>query len=116
MVKVIGSRELNRRSQPCTIIIARGDSIRHFTVRPWLALFSGTLVATLATSYVLATSYLVFRDDLITGSVTREARLHRQYDDELARLRSQLDHATSHRVLDQDVLESKVRALVARQE
>jgi murein DD-endopeptidase MepM/ murein hydrolase activator NlpD len=98
-----------------TIIIARGETIRHFNIKPWMALLGGTLALGFAGSYLLATSYLVFRDDLITGSVARQARLQQAYEDRIAALRIQLDRITSRQLLDQKLMDGKVSELIQRQ-
>ncbi|EJN06549.1 metalloendopeptidase-like membrane protein [Phyllobacterium sp. YR531] len=101
--------------EPHTIIIARGDTIRHFTLKPWMGIAAGTFVIGLATCYLLATSYLVFRDDLLHGSVARQARLQQAYEDRIASLRTQLDRVTSRQMLDQKLMEGKISELVERQ-
>ncbi len=101
--------------EPHTIIIARGETIRHFTIKPWMAFLGGTLALGLAGSYLLATSYLVFRDDLITGSIARQARLQQAYEDRIAALRIQLDRVTSRQLLDQKLMDGKVSELIQRQ-
>lgn len=101
--------------EPHTIIIARGDSIRHFTLKPWMALAASTFAIGLATCYLLATSYLVFRDNLIHGSVARQARLQQSYEDRIASLRTQLDRVTSRQMLDQKLMEGKISELIDRQ-
>ena len=101
--------------EPHTIIIARGETIRHFTIKPWMAFLGGTLALGFAGSYLLATSYLVFRDDLITGSVARQARLQQAYEDRIAALRIQLDRITSRQLLDQKLMDGKVSELIQRQ-
>jgi hypothetical protein len=80
-----------RRREPHTVIIARGDDIRHFTVRPWLAAFAGSVLAALAISYLLATTYLVLRDDLVGATVVRQAHMQQAYEDRISALRAQLD-------------------------
>ena len=62
-----------RRSEPHTIIIARGDSIRRFTIRPLVTAFAGS--ALVAVGYLLATSYLVLRDDLLGATAAQQARM-----------------------------------------
>ncbi|TIW88911.1 MAG: M23 family peptidase, partial [Mesorhizobium sp.] len=42
------SAVFGRRKEPHTVIIARGNEIRHFTVRPWLAAFIGSALAAIA--------------------------------------------------------------------
>lgn len=64
-----------KRSEPHTVIIARGDDIRHFTVRPWIVALLGSMLAAVAIGYLLATSYLVLRDDLLGATAARQARM-----------------------------------------
>lgn len=104
-----------RNDQPHTIIIARGESVRHFTIRPWAALAMGGVLATLALSYFSATAYLMFRDDLIHGSVASQARLRQAYEQRIASLRTQLDQATSRQKQEQKQIEAKMAELLERQ-
>lgn len=115
MKKVKNSSIFGSTNEPHTIIIARGETIRHFTVRPWAALLGSTIALGLVGSYLLATSYLVFRDDLISGSVARQARLQQAYEDRIAALRTQLDRVTSRQLLDQKMMDGKVAELIQRQ-
>ena len=109
------SAVFGRRREPHTVIIARGDEIRHFTVRPWLAALAGSALAAVAIGYILATSYLVLRDDLIGATVARQARMQQAYEDRISALRSQVDRITSRQLLDQQLMEEKVGTLLARQ-
>jgi murein DD-endopeptidase MepM/ murein hydrolase activator NlpD len=88
-----------KRSEPHMIIIAQGDRIRHYTVKPWM----------------MATSYLVFRDDLIGASIARQARMQHSYEDRISALRSQVDRIISRQLLDQELMEQKVAQLMDRQ-
>ncbi len=97
------------------VIIARGDQIRHFTIRPWLAALTGSALAVVAISYLAATTYLVLRDDLIGAATARQARIQHAYEDRISALRAQVDRITSRRMLDQQVMESKVGELLERQ-
>lgn len=104
-----------RRNEPHTIIIAHGDHIRHFTVKPWMMAVMGTVSVMFAVGYVFATSYLVFRDDLIGASIARQARMQHAYEDRISALRSQVDRIISRQLLDQQLMEQKVAELVERQ-
>ncbi len=104
-----------KRSEPHTVIIARGDSIRHFTIRPWLAAVIGSALAAVAIGYLLATSYLVLRDDLLGATVARQARMQQAYEDRISALRAQVDRITSRQLLDQQLMENKVSELLNRQ-
>ncbi len=109
------SAVFGRRKEPHTVIIARGDEIRHFTVRPWLVAFAGSAVAAITIGYVLATSYLVLRDDLIGATAARQARVQQAYEDRISALRAHVDRITSRQLLDQHLMESKVSELIERQ-
>ena len=104
-----------KRREPHTIIIARGEEIRHFTLRPWVVAVVGSAVAAMAVGYLLATSYLVLRDGLISASVTRQARMQQAYEDRISALRAEVDRITSRQLLDQKAVETKVSELLARQ-
>lgn len=109
------SAVFGKRREPHTVIIARGDDIRHFTIRPWLAAVVGSVLSAVAIGYLLATSYLVLRDDLIGASIARQARMQQSYEDRIAALRSQVDRITSRQLLDQRLMETKVSELLQRQ-
>ena len=115
-MKVTGqSAVFGRRREPHTVIIARGDQIRHFTIRPWLAALIGSALAAIAIGYLLATSYLVLRDDLIGATTARQARMQQAYEDRISALRTQVDRITSRQLLDQQLMETKVSELLERQ-
>ncbi|RWB02704.1 M23 family metallopeptidase [Mesorhizobium sp.] len=109
------STVFGRRNEPHTVIIARGNEIRHFTIRPWLAAFCGSALAAMAMGYLLATSYLVLRDDLIGATTARQARMQQAYEDRISALRAQVDRITSRQLLDQQLMETKVGELLERQ-
>jgi murein DD-endopeptidase MepM/ murein hydrolase activator NlpD len=109
------SAVFGRRKEPHTVIIARGNEIRHFTIRPWLAAFLGSALAAIAIGYLLATSYLVLRDDLIGATTARQARMQQAYEDRISALRAQVDRITSRQLLDQKLMETKVSELLERQ-
>ncbi|MGB3386733.1 MAG: M23 family metallopeptidase [Pseudaminobacter sp.] len=104
-----------KRKEPHMVIIARGNDIRHFTVRPWMAAFLGSALAAMAVGYLLATSYLVLRDDLIGAATARQARMQQAYEDRISALRAQVDRITSRQLLDQQLMETKVGELLQRQ-
>ena len=105
-----------KRREPHTIIIAHGDNVSHFTVKPWLTMSIGAFLSAIAVGYLLATSYLVLRDDLIGATVSRQARIQQAYEDRIAALRAQVDRITSRQLLDQQMMETKVAELLDRQD
>ena len=108
------SAVFGKRKEPHTVIIARGDDIRHFTIRPWVAAIAGSVLSAVAVGYLLATSYLVLRDDLIGATAARQARMQQAYEDRISSLRAQVDRITSRQLLDQQLMENKVSELIER--
>ncbi|TKT79403.1 M23 family metallopeptidase [Aquamicrobium sp. LC103] len=80
-----------------------------------MAALAGSVVAAAAVGYLLATSYLVLRDDLIGAAAARQARMQQAYEDRISMLRAQVDRITSRQMLDQHLVESKVTELLERQ-
>ena len=104
-----------QRKEPHTVIIAQGQDIRHFTIRPWMAALSVAVFLAATMGYLLSTSYLILRDDLLSTAVARQAKLQHAYEDRIASLRGQVDRITSHRLLDQQFIETKIADLANRQ-
>lgn len=104
-----------QRKEPHTVIIAQGQNIRHFTIRPWMAALSLAIFLAATIGYLLSTSYLILRDDLLSTAVARQAKLQHAYEDRIASLRGQVDRITSHRLLDQQFIETKIADLANRQ-
>lgn len=111
----VQSAVFGKRKEPHTVIIARGDEIRHFTIRPWMAAFVGSAVMALSLGYLGATSYLVLRDNIISASTARQARIQQAYEDRISALRAQVDRITSRQLLDQQLMETRVTELIERQ-
>jgi murein DD-endopeptidase MepM/ murein hydrolase activator NlpD len=97
------------------VIIARGNAVRSFTLRPWLTAFVGIGALLFMAAYIAATGYLVLRDDLISASVGREQNMRQAYEDRIAELRSQVDRVSSRQLLSQDAVDSKMQKIMSRQ-
>ncbi|MBB4233818.1 peptidoglycan DD-metalloendopeptidase family protein [Rhizobium esperanzae] len=108
-------RIFGRRAQEHILILASGNKVRHMTVRPWMAAVAFCFVGVFSIGYLLATSYLVLRDDLIGATMARQARMQHDYEDRIAALRAQVDRITSRQLLDQQVVEDKVDKLMEQQ-
>ncbi|MDK1386607.1 M23 family metallopeptidase [Sinorhizobium sp. 8-89] len=85
------------------------------TVRPWMAALVTSVVGVFGIGYLAATTYLVLRDDLIGGTIARQARMQHEYEDRITALRAQVDRVTSRQLLDQQVVEEKVEKLLQQQ-
>ncbi|WP_319498203.1 hypothetical protein [uncultured Cohaesibacter sp.] len=109
------SREFGRRKEPHRIIIAHGDVVQDFVVRPWIMSSLAFLGVAFSVLYLSATAYLVFRDEIITFSRSEQAQMQSEYEDRIAQLRSQIDRIASRQMLDQQALQSHVQTLMQKQ-
>nr|WP_319388962.1 M23 family metallopeptidase [uncultured Cohaesibacter sp.] len=109
------SREFGRRKEPHRIIIAHGDVVQDFVVRPWIMSSLALLGVVFSVLYLSATAYLVFRDEIITFSRSEQAQMQSEYEDRIAQLRSQIDRIASRQMLDQQALQSHVQTLMQKQ-
>ncbi|MCP4317186.1 MAG: M23 family metallopeptidase [Hyphomicrobiales bacterium] len=109
------SRVFGKRSKQHTIILASGDKVRHWTIRPWMLGIAASFLAVMAIGYLLGTTYLVLRDDLIGATMARQARIQHAYEDRIASLRSQVDRITSRQLLDQQLMDDKMTRLMEQQ-
>lgn len=60
-------------------------------------------------------TYFVFRDDLLTRLISRQADMQYAYEDRIVELRSQIDRLTSRQLLDQEKVEQRIEQLARRQ-
>ena len=104
-----------RRKPPHRIVIAHGENVRSFTIRPWLIASVGGIFATFGILYLAATGYLVFHDDLLAASLARESRMQHAYEDRIAALRADIDRLTSRQLLNQQAVEAEMDRLSGRQ-
>jgi murein DD-endopeptidase MepM/ murein hydrolase activator NlpD len=117
-MRKVDSRSVNsfvRRKPGHKIIVASGDNVRSIVVRPALTIALGTVGLVFFALYLAATGYLVFRDDLLAASISRQARMQHAYEDRIATLRADIDRLTSRQLLNQQAFEEKIGKLLGRQ-
>lgn len=73
------------------------------------------LSALLLAWYLVATLYLVMRDDVVISLINGERRRDYAYEERIAELRSRIDRLTTRQVINQDTIDDRVAGLVARQ-
>ena len=108
-------QQFGKRREPVQIVIAKGSNVRSFFLRPWITTSLTLFAIVFSVTYLAATSYLVFRDDLITFSDQRTNRMRHDYEDRIAYLRSQIDKMTSRSLVDQETLETKLEIMLRQQ-
>jgi hypothetical protein len=100
---------------PLAIVVGRGPSPRIFHIRPWFATIGGILGVLLLGWYLVATAYLVFRDEMLARLINQQTEMQYAYEDRLAALRNQIDRITSRQLVDQNSLDGKLHELISRQ-
>ncbi|WP_432443346.1 M23 family metallopeptidase [Neorhizobium galegae] len=115
MATACDNRVFGKKASRPVLILASGDRVRHMTIRPWMVAAGATLLIILSTGYFAATAYLVMRDDLIGGSLARQSRIRQAYEERISGLRAQIDRITSRQLIDQQLVEDKVKQLVEQQ-
>ncbi|MDE3176935.1 MAG: hypothetical protein KGM15_12615, partial [Pseudomonadota bacterium] len=95
--------------------ISRGETVRAFAVRPSLAAIALAAVPALAIWACGATAFIAFHDQVLTTLLSRETQIQTDYESKLADARAELDRAASRQLLDQNAIETKMRALLSRQ-
>src|SRR5664279_678222 len=114
-VGLLSSHSFARRKPPHRVIIAQGENVRSFTIRPWLIATVGGVSLAFAVVYLSATGYLVFRDDLLAASIASKSRMQHAYEDRIAALRADIDRLTSRQLLNQEAVEAEMDRLSGRQ-
>lgn len=89
-----------------------GRQVRIGPVAFWIMV--GTLVI-MAIWSVATGTYFAFREDVLTRLIGRQAELQFAYEDRIAELRAQVDRVTSRQLLDQELFEQKLNAMMQRQ-
>ncbi|MFD2237722.1 M23 family metallopeptidase [Aureimonas populi] len=104
------------RRTPHTIILARGDKVRHWTVRPWVLFAAAGGLASLVAACVASTALFLMSDDIASAFRAREARTVSAYEERVAHLRGQLDTLASRQHSERETLAAKVDRLILRQD
>ncbi len=110
------NRGFGRRKELPQIIITRGNTVRTYTVRPWLFGSIISVFLTFGFGYLGATGYLLYRDDILDGTLARQAEIQYAYEDRIALLRSEIDRVTSRHLVENQSIETQVGTLLDRQD
>ena len=96
------------RKPSWSVTFRRGAASTTFAVRPLVAVPAVSALALFICSYVGATAYLVYRDDLVGAAVSRQVSMQYAYEERIAALRSELDRLTSRHVVQTEGVEQQV--------
>jgi murein DD-endopeptidase MepM/ murein hydrolase activator NlpD len=97
------------------VTIARNGKRRSFNVKPWVASLLVGVVAMFSAANLGAAAYLLYRDDLLGGSIARRSEMQHAYEARIAALRSELDRIASQHAVQEVGIEEQVASLLERQ-
>ncbi|WP_206454085.1 M23 family metallopeptidase [Aurantimonas marina] len=109
-------RTFGEYREPHTIIIARGEQVRHFTIGQRSLLLGTAFASLIVLTMVAAPTWFVMQDDIAARLTARQAQIRQGYEQRIASLRSQLDTVTSRQMISQKMVETKVDVLLDQQE
>ena len=116
MSGVPDNRTFGKQAAPHTIIVARGEKVRHWTIRPWMLASATALATTLMVGCVGSAVLFLSSDRIALALQERNALQTQAYEDRIASLRSQIDRLTSRQTLDRAAVTSQVEQLLGQQE
>ena len=110
-----GGKRTTKRRGPHHVIVARGEKVRSFAIRPG-SVIVGTVFAILLVSGALTgAAYLFLKDDLTVTSIAAQDQLRQDYERQIADLNRQMESLVSRQLVEREVLNNEVAALLDRQ-
>ena len=97
------------------LTISRGAGTRTFALRASLVHVSALILPVLALGGIGAALYFVFHDDLLASLMARQSQMQYAYEDRIDGLTGELDRQVRRQVVDQAVVERKMRDLASRE-
>lgn len=102
---------------PLTIVVARGQDVRFWIVKPWMIRMCATALAGVAVAGAVLALYLLAPSTGTQGEpVVLQARMQRAYEERISSLRAELNRVATHQSSEQQALERKIMELLSRQE
>ncbi len=100
---------------PFALLINRHGEIKTMPVSRGLAIGSAISAGLLVSWLVIASVYMVFKDDFLAHIFSQQSEMQFSYEDRIATLRAQIDKVATRGLVNQDTVEAKIDNLLARQ-
>lgn len=98
-----------------SVTVARRGRTRVIAIRPWLAGSALCVLVVAAATVVGAAAYLIFREDLVAHTLSRQVEMQYAYEERIAALRGELDRITSRHSVQSEGIEQQLATLLQRQ-
>lgn len=109
------SQPLANSSTRLALLLRSGNGSRVVEIGDKTVIALILLSALLFAWYLVATIYLVMRDDVVISLLNGERRRDYAYEERIADMRARIDKLTTRQVINQDTIDDRVAGLVARQ-
>jgi murein DD-endopeptidase MepM/ murein hydrolase activator NlpD len=103
------------RRKGVRLVWAGAKQDRHVEFSKTGFIAAGLVLVLLCGWYLVATAYLIFRDEMLAGMMRSQAEMQYAYEDRIASLRAHLDRVASRQLVDQDSFEGRLNELLVRQ-
>ena len=113
--RVGGDKKRTRKSGPHHVIIARGETVRSFAIRPGSVVFGAVLAVLLVSGALTAGAYFFLKDDLTVDSIAAQDAMRQGYERQIADLNRQMQTLVSRQLVERETLNNQVADLLDRQ-
>jgi murein DD-endopeptidase MepM/ murein hydrolase activator NlpD len=100
---------------PHHVIIARGEAIRSFAIRPLSVVLAGIIVIGVVSGSLSVAALAIFKNDTQITAVAEQNRIRQQYELQMADLHRQMDALVSRQLVERELLNNQVAGLLDRQ-
>ncbi len=105
-----------RKLGPHQVIVARGDKVRSFAVRPGAVISAAVAAILVAAGGLTAGAYTVFKGDFAVASAAEQDQLRQQYESEIAELHREMEAMVSRHLVEREQMNTQLAQLVDRQD
>lgn len=101
---------------PHHVIVARGDKVRSFALRPGAVIAVALAAIMITAAGLTAGAYVVFKDDFVIASAVEQDRLSQQYEARIASLHRDMEAIVSRHLVEREQTNTQLAQLVDRQD
>lgn len=114
-IRTPGSNPLANSSSRIALVLRSERSARVYEIGDRTVAAIILIAALLFAWFLVATTYLFFRDEVVLSAFSGQRQSQHAYEDRILELRARIDRITTRQLVNQDTIEDRVAGLVARQ-
>ncbi|MHA1559962.1 MAG: M23 family metallopeptidase, partial [Alphaproteobacteria bacterium] len=110
-----GRNSKKRPRGPHHVIVARGEKVRSFAIRPGAVAIGAVLAILVISGALTATAYTFLKGDMAITSLVAQDAVRQDYEVQIVDLNRQIEALVSRHLVEREVLDNEVAELVNRQ-